>query len=174
MRRKILCIFMISTILAQDTLKIIFEDTLFKKASIQIYCLSPFVFYYAPLSQEEIREITRSMKHQYTTLYSYDQYQKNLRNFLHQYDVSTIPTFTEGTPYISCVVDIIHQNKIIHTLSFSQDYSNNRLIERVFIDNKPYLLKGKDIGKTFQLLFCPNADEYKINNPYKINKQEKN
>lgn len=163
---------MISTILAQDTLKIIFEDALFKKASIQIYCLSPFVLYYAPLSEEEIRKETRKMKHRYTALYSYSQYQRNLRIFLHQYDISTIQTFTEGRPYISCVVDIIYQNKIIHTLSFSQDYSNNRLTERVFIDSKPYLLKGKDIRKTFQLLFCPNADEYKINNPYKTNKQE--
>ena len=172
MRKKALCIFMISTILAQDSLKIILEDALFKKASIQIYCLSPFVLYYAPLSQEEIRETTRSMKHRYTALYSYSQYQRNLRIFLHQHNVSTIQTFTERRPYTSCVVDIIHQNKIIHTLSFSEEHSNNKLIERVFIDNTPYLLKGKDIGKTFKLLFCPNADEYKNNNPYKTNKQE--
>lgn len=112
------------------------------------------------------------MKHRYTALYSYSQYQRNLRIFLHQHNVSTIQTFTERRPYTSCVVDIIHQNKIIHTLSFSEEHSNNKPIERVFIDNKPHLLKGKDIGRTFKLLFCPNADEYKNDNPYETSKQE--
>lgn len=147
----------------KDVFKSLLTEALREKYSMQIYCIPPIIRFYAPLTQNDARDVARKKLYgkSLTKLYTYEQYKDKLQNFIANHNLSIIKESKNKRGHNTCVVDFMREGEIIHTFSFEGYYIEQKeRVGKLFIDDKVYLWNQSKTFRDFRAMFCPYPKDF--------------